>query len=178
MGNEQLGSPRMASSSIELSRLALQSGGGRRLEPELTLQALDLGGQAYEVLGGPTPMRVDVSRTSSGWAFRLRFDVTLAGPCTRCLSEAERTISVDAREVDEAGTEDEELSSPYVAEDVLDLGSWARDALVLSVPATYLCSPDCAGLCHICGQPLKDGAHDHAEQRDPRWDRLRELKLD
>ena len=86
---------------------------------------------------------------------------------------------MDAREVDQPTATDEELMSPYVDEGDLDLGAWARDALVLALPPKLLCRPDCAGLCPVCGESLNEaapGAHDHPKEPDPRWAKLRELQ--
>jgi uncharacterized protein len=45
-----------------------------------------------------------------------------------------------------------------------------RDAVILGLPWTPLCRPDCAGLCPDCGQRLDDLPADHThEQLDPRW---------
>ena len=46
--------------------------------------------RARPLRGTPVPVRLDVSRTTgNGWALRLRFAVTIAGPCMRCLEPAE-----------------------------------------------------------------------------------------
>ena len=117
----------------------------------------------------------------AGHAFRLRYEADLAGPCVSCLEPARQTIEVDSREVHQAASGDEELESPYVEGDELRIGDWARDALVLAMPDRFLCRPDCAGLCPICGEPL-DGAdadaHRHEAEPDPRWAKLRELEID
>ena len=89
----------------------------------------------------------------------------------RCLGPAEVAVDVEAREVDQRGAEDEELRSPYVDEDVLDVGALAHDALALALPQQLLCRADCAGLCPVCGESLNDaepGAHDHPAEPDPR----------
>ena len=99
----------------------------------------------------------------------------------RCLETAAVESEVDAREVDQSDTEDEELRSPYVVDDKLDLGRWAHDAAVLAVPTRILCRPDCAGLCPTCGKSLNNadpGDHNHDTSPDPRWNKLNELKLD
>jgi uncharacterized protein len=99
----------------------------------------------------------------------------------RCLEEAATDLQIDAREVDQGGTADEELRSPYVTEGDLDVGRWANDALVLALPAQPLCRPDCAGLCSVCGESLNDAdpeAHRHPQGGDPRMAKLRDLKLD
>jgi DUF177 domain-containing protein len=127
------------------------------------------------------PARLDLSRTAAGYAVRLRFTAHLAGPCMRCLADARVSVDVDAREVDQSGTEDEELRSPYIEGDELDLSSWAHDALTLALPLQLLCRPDCRGLCPVCGISLNDvdiAAHQHEPESDPRWAALRELGSD
>ncbi len=126
-----------------------------------------------------TPVTLDVSRmTGGGYALRLRFASALVGPCMRCLKDASPTLEVDAREVDRPGG-GEELDSPYVRDEVLDLAGWARDAFALAVPAKVLCRADCAGLCPVCAVDLNDAGdeHRHDEPPDPRWAKLRELEL-
>ena len=72
----------------------------------------------------------------------------------------------------------DELSSPYVTDGELDLRAWARDALVLALPAQITCRPDCAGLCPQCGENLNEHPdHAHEREPDPRWAKLSELKL-
>ena len=83
--------------------------------------------------------------------------------------------------MDQPGTGDEELRSPYVEEGVLDAQRWANDALVLSLPAQPLCREDCAGLCAVCGESLNDADpadHRHQGSGDPRMAKLRDLKLE
>jgi uncharacterized protein len=170
-----------AYTTIELARIAPSPGDGRRLEFELQPGEVDLGGHSYEFSPPLVPARLEVSRTASGYALRLTFAGEIVGPCMRCLASASVPVSVEAREVDQAGTDDEELRSPYVNGGELDLNAWGHDALVLAMPQRLLCRPDCAGLCAVCGESLNDteaGAHDHPAEPDPRWDKLRELKLD
>jgi len=166
---------------IDLARLSLSHGEGVRLDLPLRLEPLELGGQTYVPQGGELQARLGISRPSSGYAFRLRFPLRVQGPCMRCLEGAAVETEVDAREVDQSDTEDEELRSPYVVDDELDLGRWVHDAAVLALPDQILCRPDCAGLCPVCGESLNDAnpaLHEHSSARDPRWAKLDELKLD
>src|SRR5262249_54456692 len=109
------------------------------------------------------------------------FPLVVGGPCMRCLDPARVDTQVEAREVDQRDTDDEELRSPYVSEDghELDLGRWAHDAAILALPSRVLCRPDCAGLCPVCGESL-NGAnpadHEHESAPDPRWAALDQLK--
>jgi uncharacterized protein len=165
---------------IDLARLSLSHGEGRRLDVPVALDPLELAGQAY-VSPDSVPVRLDVSRPSGGSAFRLRFPVRIEGPCMRCLGDAVLEAEVDAREVAQENTEDEELLSPYVEDDELDLGRWAHDAAVLAIPTQFLCRPDCAGLCPVCGESLNDADpadHEHESSVDPRWEKLKELELE
>jgi uncharacterized protein len=166
--------------SFDLGRLRLTSGEGRRLVLEVALDPLQFGGETYAITPAAVEAKLDISRTThNGYALRVRFAAQLDGPCMRCLEPARPAISVDAREIDQPG-DVEELRSPYVEDEVLDLHGWARDALALALPAQLLCREDCAGLCAICGADLNTTGPEHAHERapDPRWAKLSELKLD
>jgi uncharacterized protein len=167
--------------SVDLSRFALRPGEGRKLELDVDPGALDLGGQRYVVRGDAVPVRLDLSRPAAGYAVRMRFATHVDGPCMRCLDDADVAVEVDAREVDQPHTSEEELISPYITDDELDLARWAHDALALALPISLLCRPDCKGLCPVCGESLNDAdpaEHEHETEADPRWAKLRELKLD
>jgi len=166
--------------SFDLGALRLTSGEGRRLELEVALDALTFGAQTYEIQPAVVPAVLDIScMTQGGYALRLRFDAALRGPCMRCLEPARPAIAVEAREVNQPGG-GEELASPYVHDEELDVRAWARDALALALPAQLLCREDCAGLCAACGENLNEAGPDHAHERAPdsRWAKLSELKLD
>ena len=164
--------------TFDLGRLQLSAGEGRRLDLSVRLEDLSFGGQQYGVAPRDVPVRLDVSRmTGQGYSLRLRFSASLTGPCMRCLGDAQPSFDVDAREVDQPGGGDE-LSSPYVADEELDMHGWARDALALALPAQIVCSAECAGLCPECGRNLNEEPHEHERPPDPRWGKLRELKFD
>jgi uncharacterized protein len=45
-----------------------------------------------------------------------------------------------------------------------------RDAVVLALPLSPVCSQDCQGLCVGCGRRLEDLPADHSHELvDPRW---------
>jgi uncharacterized protein len=165
--------------SFDLGRLGLSSGEGRRLDLVVPAEPLEFGGQTYQPDGGETPVTLDVSHTTSGWSLRLRYDLRLEGPCMRCLEDAGTPVEVDAREVDQPGGVDD-LSSPYVDGDELDLRGWVRDALALALPNQIVCRADCRGLCAICGGNLNElpPDHSHPHEPDPRWAKLGELHLE
>ena len=95
------------------------------------------------------------------------------------MKQAKPSVEVEAREADRPGG-GEELQSPYINDETLDLAAWARDAFALAVPLKVLCREDCAGLCPVCAADLNDAGpeHHHQTARDPRWAKLGELKLE
>ncbi|HTA11977.1 MAG TPA: DUF177 domain-containing protein [Solirubrobacteraceae bacterium] len=184
---------------LDLASLRLSPGEGRRLELRTPIDELLLAGEPYRARplvedgddgDGATaqapdqhahgvPVKLTVSRMSGGgYALALAFSAAVAGPCMRCLKAAAPRISVEAREVDVPG-EGEELDSPYVHDETLALGDWAHDAFALALPAQILCREDCAGLCPVCAVDLNEAGseHHHEAAPDPRWAKLRELKI-
>jgi uncharacterized protein len=165
--------------TLDVDSLHLKSGSGARIHAAVRLGPVELGGQRYAVGDGKVEATIDVSRTTSGFAFRLRFEAPLSGPCMRCLADAAPIVPVDAREVEQPG-ESEEFHSPYFEEGRLELAGWARDALVLALPPRLLCREECQGLCAVCGANLNEAdreEHRHDAGVDPRWSKLSEIEF-
>jgi uncharacterized protein len=165
---------------FDLAGLRLSAGEGRRLELDVRIAPLLLGGERYAAEPERIPVVLEVSRMmGGGYALRLRFNAALVGPCMRCLRQAAHGMEVEAREADRPGG-GEELASPYVNGETLDLAAWARDAFVLAAPVKVLCREDCAGLCPVCAADLNEEGPDHHHETapDPRFAKLRELKLE
>lgn len=106
----------------------------------------------------------------------------LTGECARCLDPLTSGIEAEfqelfcylaVRERDGEVTEEDH----YLDGDLLDLEPVCRDAIVLALPLSPLCSGDCPGLCAECGARLADvgPGHGHGDGVDPRWAALRLL---
>jgi uncharacterized protein len=156
----------------------LQPGEQFRDKKEVELEPLELGGQRYVPIPETPEASLTLNRLVSGLMLELELDVRLVGPCVRCLTDAGISLHVHAREYQATNPgEAEELMSPYLVDDRLDLSAWARDAVVLGLPDKILCRADCAGLCPECGRDLNLEPHEHEQQAtDPRWGALAELK--
>lgn len=102
------------------------------------------------------------------------------GECGRCLSHFTDTSEVEFVElfaypnsITVETTDEDEVAR--LEGDYLDLEPVVRDAVVLSLPLTPLCGPDCGGLCPECGERIDDLPADHTHtQLDPRWAALAE----
>ena len=130
------------------------------------------------VARAPRPL-ADRGRLRAPAALRRR---TSTGPCMRCLEDADVAVEVDAREVDQPGPSDEELRSPYVDRRRArprPLGprrAGARAADPAPVPAR-LRGP-LPGLRRLAQRRRPGRARATKREPDPRWAKLRELKLD
>ncbi|MEI6447230.1 MAG: YceD family protein [Actinomycetes bacterium] len=167
----------MLDSPVDLGALRLTSGAGAVLRVAAPAPSFTLGGNDYTSSPDPLEVRIEASRTvGEGWAFKLSFEADVAGPCTRCLAPATHHLEVVAREATRPGG-GEELDSPYLEAEELDVEAWARDSALLTLPSSILCESDCPGLCGECGERLAELGPDHAHEKppDPRWDALRRL---
>ena len=157
----------------------LQSGDQFRDVKDVDLEPLELGGQRYVPIPEAPEAALTLTRLSSGLMLELELDVRLVGPCVRCLGDAGLDVSVHDRQYQASApdADDDELRTPYLQDDRLDLSAWARDAVALSLPDQILCRPDCAGLCPMCGRDLNVDPHEHEDEGgDARWAKLAELR--
>jgi uncharacterized protein len=163
--------------TFNLRRLKLRSGEQFRDAQEIQLEPLELGGQRYLPVPETAPAELTITRAASGTVFELGFHVRMHGPCFRCLEDAVLDLPISGREYEATNPDSDELRTPYLEKDQLDLSAWARDALALELPDKILCRADCAGLCPVCGKDLNLEPHEHdLYESDPRWAALAELK--
>jgi uncharacterized protein len=118
-------------------------------------------------------------------------NAVMSGECGRCLDPVSAPIEVDIQELysypdsgpygasslPAADRPDGDDELPSLVDDLIDLEPTLRDALVLALPMSPLCSEDCPGLCPACGERLADLPEDHSHDAvDPRWAALAELR--
>ncbi len=164
--------------TFDVRTVKLRSGEQFRDVRQVELAPLNLGGERYLPVPSEPEAAFTMSRATSGLLFGLEFEARVVGPCFRCLADARVATIVQAQEYHAASPGDsDELRTPYLVDDRLDLSAWARDAVALALPAKILCRPDCAGLCPICGKDLNAEPHEHeGDATDPRWAALADLR--
>ena len=106
--------------------------------------------------------------------FSVKFPLHLC--CDRCLGEFDRDFEYSFEHilVRRLNTDNDEY---VVCEDgVLELDELIRSDLLLELPAKVLCSPDCKGLCPVCGKNRNfDSCECDKKEIDPRLQVLGQL---
>jgi uncharacterized protein len=164
--------------SFNLRQAKLRPGEEFRDEIELELEPFELGGERYLPVPDRVPAELAITRATTGTVFDLRFTTRLHGPCYRCLEDAVLEVPIVAREYQATNPDgSDELRTPYLVGDNLDLVAWSRDAVALALPDKILCRAECAGLCPACGKDLNKEPHTHEEvATDSRWAALERLR--
>jgi uncharacterized protein len=102
-----------------------------------------------------------------------RVSGSLVGECVRCLDPVEVEVDADFQELfyydPQELTAEEREEALAVVEELLDVESLVRDAVMLDLPLQPLCEPDCPGLCPECGVALAEDPEHHHDAVDPRW---------
>ena len=89
--------------------------------------------------------------------------------CARCLTPIERAFSVDVRELFAAAADAEGAEEYPLGAGEIDLEPMIRDAVVLAMPYSPLCRPDCLGLCPRCGGDRNLDECRCEPEPDPAW---------
>jgi uncharacterized protein len=142
-------------------------------------------GLGSELIGVPegAPLELDarLESVTEGVLVTASATTQLHGECARCLDPITDELVVDIVELfaypDSATEETTGADEVHrLGGNLLDLEPVVRDAIVLGLPWTPLCRPDCGGLCATCGQRLDELPDGHAHETiDPRWAALRAL---
>lgn len=156
----------------ELGRRAGARRDYRRSVPAPAGLGLDLVGVPE---GAPLTLELRLESVTEGVLVTGTVAAPITGQCGRCLDPVSDELAVDVCELfaypdsaTDATTEQDEVQR--IDGEVLDVEPVVRDAVVLGLPWTPLCRPDCAGLCPTCGQRLDDLPAGHTHHViDPRW---------
>src|SRR6266516_2813968 len=116
--------------------------------------------------GGGLELDVRLEDVSEGVLVTALVTAPLAGECARCLEEFTSSTQVRVQELFAAQPDGSGEDGYLLDGDLLDLEPALRDALVLELPLSPLCRPDCAGLCSRCGIRLADAEPGHSHPDD------------
>ncbi len=122
-------------------------------------------------------VRLRLESFSGGLRAKGTVEAPWHGTCRRCSTPVLglSTVAVNERFVDHRGPGDEEAY--VIADDFVDLGPLAHDAIFLDLPLAPLCREDCAGLCPYCGIDRNEATCECQAPLDPRWATLDGLRF-
>jgi len=163
----------LIASTRELPRRA----GERRAWRQTVPAPADLGVAMIGVPeGSPIALDLSLESASEGIWVSGPVDVHLVGQCVRCLTSLDEARTFQLQELYYYPGRDADEDALFVTNDQIDLEPALRDAVVLELPFSPLCRPDCAGLCPVCGADLNETPdHRHDDPVDPRWAALQDL---
>ncbi len=129
--------------------------------------------------GAPMELDLRVESVSEGVLVTGTVTAPTAGECARCLGTLSGRVEVTLTELfaypgstTEETTEEDEVG--HIVDDTIDLEQPIIDAVVLELPFSPVCRPDCPGLCPECGVSLAAEPDHFHERIDPRWAKLTE----
>jgi uncharacterized protein len=107
---------------------------------------------------------VRINRTPQGLIFEGDFSAKKVEQCVRCLADFLQPLRTEFDELyafTERSVSDSGLILPEDAN--VDLAPLVREYLLLEVPISPLCRPDCKGLCPVCGAELNNTTCEHVQ---------------
>lgn len=118
-----------------------------------------------------------VTRTAQGLLVQAKMHAEQPTECVRCLTEFVQGLGADFTELYAFNRKSITDSGLLLPEDGhIDLAPLVREYMLLDVPIKPLCSPDCKGLCPVCGENLNETQCGHLpESVDPRLEVLKSL---
>jgi uncharacterized protein len=155
--------------AIDVRDLLGQPGASREVHVQGTLE--DLG---TELAGVPAdrPLEADLLLESilEGILVSGRVRATMQLRCARCLKDFEAPLEVEVSELYVTSPDPDGEQYPLDPEGSLEPEQMVRDTVGIELPFSPLHSPDCLGLCPVCGgdRNLGECPGDHP-QTDTRW---------
>jgi uncharacterized protein len=161
---------------VDVRDLLVDRGASRRVTLEERFDGL---GTELARVPGEQPVRMEVLLESvvAGVAVSGPLSGRIAYRCARCLKPFDSDFRVEVRELFAPDVPEDADEYP-ITEGHIDLEPMVRDTVVLEMPFSPLCRPDCRGLCERCGGDRNLGECTCGPEVDPRWTILNELQLD
>ena len=127
----------------------------------------------------PLPVSLSGRVVSRSGLISLDYEVSFLfrTACFRCAEAFEEEYRFSFHHLLVTALDGEDEDGYIVVEnEVLDLDEVAYTDILLELPAKYLCTPDCKGICPQCGKNLNDGVCGcRREDIDPRLEALKQL---
>ena len=159
--------------------------GAEGVDVDLPVTAPWLSAQCPDVEASPGPgglaFRGHLEQSGQDYLLRGQLAGSLTTVCSRCLEPADLPLDVPVsvvyveKEREDSDDEEDQLDAPDVLtfeDGVIDLAPEVRDEILLALPVSVLCRPECAGLCPVCGGNRNAKACDCVEREGAKVSKL------
>jgi uncharacterized protein len=138
------------------------------------------------VMAAPVDVAFDVLKDKDRYRLVGRAKTTLRLTCSRCVEEYDWPVDLEFdlsylpqsenTGEGEVPLEEEDLSTAFYRDDLIDVGQMLREQVYLALPMKPLCRDECRGLCPVCGTNLnRDTCSCEPAWEDPRLAPLKGL---
>ena len=125
-------------------------------------------------------LTVEFSRNYQGLLAQAEIQATSELECVRCLTTIQQHLQTSFTEFFAFSARTMTESGLILPEDgSIDLGPLVREYLILEIPISSICKPDCKGLCPVCGENRNlVECHHELDEIDPRLANLKSFLND
>ena len=160
------------------------------LKEDVSVRDFDLNDDFFKALDGSQlehgtlHVSVSIRKTSGFFEFQFHTEGTVTVTCDRCLDDMEQSIETDNALTVKLGdtySEDDDTVTIDENEGILDMAWYIYEFIMLAIPIKHVHAP---GKCNSAmTQKLEElsgavrSSEEEAEVIDPRWEKLRKLKV-
>ncbi len=165
---------------VDLASIKDSPGSTLEIRDQITLADLEWeGGRLLEFVN-PWWLQLEVTNVVRGYQVNGKTGGRFRLDCDRCLEKVQLPLETAFNELflPEATAHQEEEARSFTG-DELDLSVTLVEAILLQMPLKVLCTPNCRGLCSVCGTNLNiENCNCETESFDPRLAMLLKWKPD
>ena len=158
---------------VNVAELTRRAGSEKLFDVAVDVNHFDFDDQ--RVTATEIPIRLHLESVNGGIAVRGELSMEWSDQCSRCLKPVQGVATTVVNELYQQVVTDPDAYE--IVGEQLDLSPMVREVLLLELPTLPLCTPECPGLCTVCGADLALAPCNCApvEKSSP-WDALDALK--
>ena len=172
---------------LETPELGEDTGSTSRLWEKTPQGSLSFSGQIFS-FKGPLKVFAEAQWSDGGLSVSIDLEMLLSASCSRCLGPADIDILNDfmylytlrkkGSPLEDSGEEEIIFVPVDFWRNTINISDQVWETVMMSLPLRVICSPDCKGMCPLCGQPLNEGECACSPVRtDPRLEKLLDVKI-
>ncbi len=172
---------------LETPELGEDTGSTSRIWEKTVDSSLSYNGQEFS-FKGPLKVHAEAQWAEGGLSVEIAVEMLLSAPCSRCLGPADIDIMNDfmylytlrkkGSPLEDSGEEEIIFVPVDFWRNTINISDQVWETVMMSLPLRVICSPDCKGMCPLCGKSLSEGECGCAQTAtDPRLEKLLDVKI-